>query len=78
MESAVFSYSTDMPLLFSELKRISGGELLSAGGTTGFLWENGIYKTYDSNLKNIIYPYDFRTDKYYKYKSLSQEKIILL
>jgi hypothetical protein len=71
IETAVFSYANDMTLLLHELKRITGGDLLSAGSTNGFFWENGIYKSYDSNLKNIVYPFDFRKDKYYKYKKLS-------
>ena len=71
IESGVFSYANDIPLLLSELKRITGGDLLSAGSTNGFFWENGLYKTYDINLKNIIYPFDFRKDKYYKYKKLN-------
>jgi hypothetical protein len=71
IETAVFSYANDMALLLPELKRITGGDLLSAGSTYGFFWENGIYKTYDSNLKNIVYPFDFRIHKYYKYKKLS-------
>lgn len=78
VESAVFSYANDVPALLSELKRISGGDLLSAGSTTGFVWEHGMYKTYDNNLKNIIYPFDFRNDKYFKYKKLGNGSIKLL
>jgi hypothetical protein len=70
IESGVFSYATNMSLLLDEIKRISGGEFLSAGGTNGFFWEHGLYKTYDTNVKNIIYPFDFRKDKYYKYINL--------
>ena len=73
VESAVFSYATNMPELLDELKRISGGDLLSAGSTTGFCWEHGIYKTYDKNIKNIIYPFDFRKDKYFQYKKLGHD-----
>ena len=74
IESAVFSYSNNIPLLLSEIIRISGGDFLSAGGTTGYLWQKGLYKTYDDKILNIIYPYDFRKDKYFKYKIINNKQ----
>lgn len=75
VESGVFSFSTDVERLIKEIKRISGGKFFSAGGTTGILWEHFLYKTYDKNLKNIIYKFDYTKDKVYYFKLLSDHKM---
>ena len=49
----------------TQIKRISGGDFLSAGGTHGFLWENYLHKTYDKKLNYLTHPFDFREDSYY-------------
>ena len=70
METGTLSFSKDIRKVLTQIKRISGGEFLSAGSTQGFLWENFTHKTYDKNLNYTIYPFDFRKDFLHKSKSL--------
>ena len=76
IETGTISYSKDIGELLKEVKRISGGDFLSAGGTQGFLWENFLYKTYDRNLTYVTYPFDYRKDTCHKSKELVGKQIL--
>ena len=70
MESGTISFSKDIKKVLKEIKRISGGDFFSGGGTWGFLWENFLYKTYDKNLNYVTYPFDYRKDNFHRSKTL--------
>ena len=70
METGTLSFSKDITKVITQIKRISGGDFLSAGGTHGFLWENFLYKTYDKNLNYLTHPFDYRTDTFHRSKTL--------
>ena len=70
MESGTISFSEDIEKVLKEIRRISGGDFFSGGGTWGFLWENFLYKTYDKNLNYVTYPFDYRKDNFHRSKTL--------
>ena len=70
METGTISFSKDIVKVIKEIKRISGGDFLSSGGTHGFLWENFLHKTYDKNLNYLTHPFDYRKDTNHKSKTL--------
>ena len=72
------SFSTDITKVITQIKRVSGGDFLSAGGTHGYLWENFLHKTYDKNLKYLTHPFDFREDSFHKSKTLAGKEILEL
>ena len=76
IETGTISYSEDIGQLLGEIKRVSGGDFLSSGGTQGFLWENFLYKTYDVKLNYVTYPFDYREDTYHKSKKLIDKQIL--
>ena len=78
METGTISYSKDIKKLLKEIKRISGGDFLSSGSTQGYLWEYLLYKTYDTQLNYIIYPFDFRDAKAHKSKNLETKEFLSL
>ena len=78
MESGTISFSEDIEKVLKEIRRISGGDFFSGGGTWGFLWENFLYKTYDKNLNYVTYPFDFRDNKNHKSKNLKTKEILEL
>ena len=78
METGTISYSEDIKKLLQEIKRISGGDFLSSGSTQGYMWEYFLYKTYDTKLNYIIYPFDFQNDKAHKSKNLKTKEILEL
>lgn len=78
METGTISYSKDIKKLLKEIKRISGGDFLSSGSTQGYLWEYFLYKTYDTKLNYIIYPFDFREGRNHKSKNLVTKEILSL
>ena len=78
METGTISYSDNIKQLLEEIKRISGGYFLSSGSTQGYLWEYFLYKTYDSKLNYIIYPFDFRSNKPHKSKNLETKEVLEL
>ena len=78
MESGTISFSKDIEKVLKEIKRVSGGDFFSGGGTWGFLWENWLYKTYDPNLNYVTYPFDFRNNKNHKSKNLKTKEILEL
>ena len=78
METGTISYSDNIEQLLKEIKRISGGDFLSSGSTQGYLWEYFLYKTYDTKLNYIIYPFDFREGRNHKSKNLVTKEILSL
>ena len=78
METGTISYSDNIEQLLKEIKRISGGDLLSSGSTQGYLWEYFLYKTYDPKLNYIIYPFDFRSSESHRSKNLETKEILEL
>ena len=78
METGTISYSKDIKKLLKEIKRISGGDFLSSGSTQGYLWEYFLYKTYDTKLNYIIYPFDSREGGTHKSKNLVTKEILSL
>lgn len=70
IETGTLSFGKDIEKILSEIKRISGGDFFSAGGTTSIGWMyigNKLYsKKYPNALQRIIYPFDSSKDKYYK------------
>tara|TARA_A100001388_G_C28616210_1_gene425305 strand:- start:88 stop:591 length:504 start_codon:yes stop_codon:yes gene_type:complete len=78
METGTLSFSKDIIKVLTQIKRVSGGDFLSAGGTHGYLWENFLHKTYDKNLNYITHPFDFREDYYHKSKTLVGKEVLEL
>ena len=76
METGTLSFSTDITKVITQIKRVSGGDFLSAGGTHGYLWENFLHKTYDKNLNYLTHPFDFREDSYHKSKTLVSKEVL--
>ena len=78
METGTLSFSKDIRKVLTQIKRISGGDFLSAGGTHGYLWENYLHKTYDENLNYLTHPFDFREDSFHKSKTLVSKEVLEL
>lgn len=78
METGTLSFSKDIRKVLTQIKRISGGDFLSAGGTHGYLWENYLHKTYDKNLNYLTHPFDFREDSFHKSKTLVSKEVLEL
>ena len=78
METGTISYSDNIKQLLKEIKRISGGDFLSSGSTQGYLWEYFLYKTYDTKLNYITYPFDFRSTEKHKSKNLKTKEMLEL
>ena len=78
METGTLSFSKDIRKVLTQIRRISGGDFLSAGGTHGYLWENFLHKTYDKNLKYLTHPFDFREDSFHKSKTLAGKEVLEL
>ena len=51
--------------MLSQIRRVSGGDFLSAGGNSGVLWEMFLYKTYSKELIYSMDPFDSRVDDHY-------------
>jgi len=73
METGVLGFSKDVEAVIGQIRRISGGDFLSAGGNRGFLWVKYLYKTYSKDLVYSMYPFDSRKDKYYSGIKLGQK-----
>ena len=65
METGVLGFSKDIGAVLSQIRRVSGGDFLSAGGNRGFLWEMFLYKTYSKELIYSMDPFDSRVDDHY-------------
>ena len=78
METGTLSFSKDIKKVLIQIKRVSGGDFLSAGGTHGYLWENFLHNTYDKNLNYLTHPFDFRVDSFHKSKTLVGKEVLEL
>lgn len=78
METGTLSFSKDIRKVLTQIRRISGGDFLSAGGTHGYLWENYLHKTYDKKLNYLTHPFDFREDSFHKSKTLVGKEVLEL
>tara|TARA_Y100000590_G_scaffold440646_1_gene566297 strand:+ start:1680 stop:2198 length:519 start_codon:yes stop_codon:yes gene_type:complete len=65
METGVLGFSKDPEKVLGQIRRVSGGDFLSAGGNRGLLWEMYLYKTYSKELIYSMDPFDSRVDVYY-------------
>ena len=65
METGVLGFSKDPEKVLGQIRRVSGGDFLSAGGNRGLLWEMYLYKTYSKELIYSMDPFDSRKDVYY-------------
>jgi len=65
METGVLGFSKDAEAVIGQIKRVSGGDFLSAGGNRGYLWEMYLFKTYSKNLIYSMDPFDSRKDECY-------------
>ena len=78
-ETATLSFGKDLKKILKEIKRISGGDFFSSGGTTTILWKyigRKIYSiNYKNKLKNMIYKFDSLKDKYYYYFNFSKNRL---
>tara|TARA_Y100000389_G_scaffold139193_1_gene136925 strand:- start:807 stop:1379 length:573 start_codon:yes stop_codon:yes gene_type:complete len=82
VETATLSFGKDIKKILKEIKRISGGDFYSAGGTTTLGWKyyghKQYSKKYPNSLHNMIYPFTNK-DKfyfYYNFHSKKPEKIL--
>ena len=76
METGVLGFSENLELVIAQIKRVSGGDYLSAGGNKGLLWELLLYKTYSKKMNYTMNPFDSRKDSYYTGRRLGRiEKI---
>lgn len=80
IETATLSFGKNLNKILREIKRISGGDFISSGGTTTIGWKligNKLYSVkYPNSIQNIIYPFDSKKDRYYKYYNLNSKKTI--
>ena len=78
IETATLSFGKNLKKILSEIKRISGGDFFSAGGTTTLGWKyfsSKMYsKKYSNSLHHMIYPFDATKNKYYYYYDLRTNK----
>lgn len=78
LESATLSFAKDISKILPELKRISGGDFFSAGGTTSVGWKylgSKLYSQgYQKGVNYMIYPFS-PGDKYYQVVNLSNKNI---
>jgi hypothetical protein len=80
VETGTLSFAQNIKATFDEIKRISGGDFLSSGGTTSIYWQyigNKIYSSnYPNSIKYMIYPFDMtNTAQDYKVYNLETNEI---
>ena len=73
METGVLGFSKDIGAVLSQIRRISGGDFLSAGGNRGLLWLAYLSKTYSTELIYSMDPFDSREDSVYSGIKLGQK-----
>lgn len=80
IETGTLSFGKDIEKILSQIKRISGGDFFSSGGTRSFGWKyvgSKIYsKKYPEQLEKMIYPFNSLKDEYYIYYDLKTKKTI--
>ena len=73
METGVLGFSKDIGAVLSQIRRVSGGDFLSAGGNRGLLWLAYLSKTYSTELMYSMEPFDSREDSVYSGIKLGQK-----
>lgn len=77
-ETGTFGFANNMKTLLKEIKRISGGDFISAGGTNSLFWKfigHKLYSMkYQGNLNYMIYPFNGIKNKIYKTYNLKKNK----
>ena len=73
METGVLGFSKDVGAVLSQIRRVSGGDFLSAGGNRGLLWLAYLSKTYSTELIYSMDPFDSREDSVYSGIKLGQK-----
>jgi len=73
METGVLGFSKDIGAVLSQIRRVSGGDFLSAGGNRGLLWLAYLSKTYSTELIYSMDPFDSREDSVYSGIKLGQK-----
>lgn len=74
METGVLGFSENLEHVIAQIKRVSGGDFLSAGGNKGLLWEMLLYKTYSKKLNYTMNPFDSRKDTHYTGRKLGRKE----
>ena len=74
VETGTLSFSKNIENTLTEIKRISGGDFLSSGGTLSYYWKFIGNKLYSNSLNYVIYPFNFTKDEYYKFYNLKLKK----
>ena len=78
LDCATLSFGKNITRILKEIKRISGGDFFSSGGTTTILWKYFGSKKYSNKYPNslyhMIYPFNSDTDKFYYYYNLNSKK----
>lgn len=72
LETGVLGFSKDIEAILRQIRRVSEGDFLSAGGNRGLLWEKFLYKTYSKDLIYSMDPFDSREDVFYSGVKLGQ------
>lgn len=75
VETGTLSFSTNIEKTLTEIKRISGGDFFSAGGTLSYYWKYIGNKIHSNSLNYIIYPFNFTKDEYYKVYNLNTKNM---
>ena len=81
VDIATLSFGKNLPVILDEIKRISGGDFFSSGGTTTLGWQyigSKLYsRLYPNALQSMIYPFDCEKNKYYKYIHLASGETMM-
>jgi hypothetical protein len=79
-ETATLSFCDNLPRVLAEIKRISGGDFYSSGGTRSLLWRYLGNRWYSSKCKSpltgMTYPFT-PSQPYYKMYSFTDKRIQL-
>jgi hypothetical protein len=77
IDIAVLSFGKDLQKILTEIKRISGGDFYSSGGTTTMFWKYIGHKFYSqkypNSLYHMIYPFLPGDEKYKAYDFITKK-----
>lgn len=75
IETGTLSFSKNIEKILHEIKRISGGDFFSAGGTRSYFWKyigSHLYSNkYPNPLQSMMYPFNNKTDTNFKVFNLN-------
>lgn len=79
LDSATLSFSEDINQVLSHIKRVSGGDFYSSGGTTSLGWKYIFHNLYSLRYPNctnyMIYPYQPGDKQYQAYHFISKKNV---